>query len=345
MKSKTAFFIPAVLVYAFLFTPGAAGPLKFSDNPELHKRAITLSEMTGERTASIIYISEMTFERYLSAPETLASNCALAGIKDVILPFRTQLYLTYPEYAQALVKQIKGFHERGISASAFLSDDISLLYRKNRIENIASAFSRFQKEADDDTARFDAVSLDILPDSLRTQNRTSGIPKSFPWRWNEKTGWGEGNSNDMLMKAALNCIGNARTFLSDTPLSATAKPSYFEDYKKNRLSCGSISDFLMSCEYLIIPAYSDNPETVLKLSTAALKECPADGGMAICLKTDGRAGAFSFAGMDWKLFRQAMKNIRDRAAAYKSFRGIIFSDYDGLEKILLNGLENNARGK
>ncbi|OGV56906.1 MAG: hypothetical protein A2017_05220 [Lentisphaerae bacterium GWF2_44_16] len=344
MRSKTAFFI-LIIIYGFLFSLGAAGPLKFSDNPELHKRAITLSGITGEKTASGTYISEMTFERYLAAPEALASNCAFAGIKEVILPFRTQLYLTYPEYAQSLIKQIKGFHERGISVSALLSDDISLLYRTKRIENIAAAFSKFQKEADDGIARFDAVSLDILPDSLRTQSRSSGIPKSFPWRWNDKSGWGESNSNDMLMKAALNCIGNARIFLRDTPLSATVKPSYFEDYKKNRLSCGSISDFMMSCEYLIIPAYSDNPDTVLKLSNTALRECVPDGGIAICVKTDGRAGALSFAGMDWKLFCSAMKSIMEKASSQKSFRGIIFSDYDGLEKILMNGLENNAQKK
>lgn len=329
MRSNTAIFPLILLISVFHYSISAAGPLKFSDNPELHRRAIALSAMTGGKTAYGAYVSATTFERYIAAPETLASNCAFAGIKEVILPFRTSLYLTYPEYAQALVKQIKSFHERGISVSAFLSDDLSLFYRRNRLENIAVAFTKFQKEAEDETAKFDAISLDLQPDLLTAQNK-SGIPKSFPWRWNEKSGWGEGNSNDMLMKAALNCLGDARIFFRDVPLSATVKPSYFEDYKKNRLSCGGISDFIISCEYLILMTYSD----------LALKECGTDEGMAVCIRTGGRIGSPSFAGMDWKLFCSSMKNIAEKASVHKSFRGIIFSDYDGLEKILLNGIDN-----
>ncbi len=163
-----------------------------------------------------------------------------------------------------------------------------------------------------------------------------GVPDSYPWRWNGRSGYGIGKDNDMMVRQAIDILKRVRSKIPKVIFSNAISHSLHHHAVNGDLSVGRINDFLEVCDYVLIMAYSDRSERIVRICLDELKEGDRNSSIMICVKTSFNKVGGKSTSLYWKGWNNALRSLKyviEKVRVYPSFRGIAFFEYDGLEKM------------
>ncbi|MEN8906467.1 MAG: hypothetical protein ABF289_10970 [Clostridiales bacterium] len=284
-----------------------------------------------------VYIYKKTIDKYKANYDILAEECYMIGITNIYLSFSNNEFKKSDEYSNEIHKLIKEFHNKGIKVSALSFQDSSFYYNEYLLYETLLIYNKFNSQTNDIEERFDEISADLEPHILKESKKS--IPNTYPYRWNTKNGYGIGMANDNLMKQTLKILEEVKNLNSDIVLSESIGHFFHKHALNGDMEVGTVNDFLKICDKVIIMAYSNEPEKVIKFSEDELMASNKEKSIVIGIKTSintfgGEGSSSSMNNNNRNDFINKVTTIMDSCDKYKSFRGIAFFEFDGLKQIL-----------
>lgn len=294
--------------------------------PLMQERADYIkSRVFSKCKASGVFLSEQGMTLYAGRAAEFTKRIKILGITDVFLIF-------VPE---ADSKRLDEFTESLSSSgiNVWLYIDSPRLYAGDKVLSpITQATVTFCSGH----SGIKGIMIYQRPDLISEpgQSYTSGILFS----WDEDT-YGKGKDNDMLMKSALNIAAKFRKALPpQIELMQMISPTYDKRIKDGWLSSGSSTDFMKICSKLCIAAYFSDREQIAENTSLPLENISSKASTFIAVRTyvDIYGGADkekSLSDKSWFKLVKDLESVINTAKPFDSFRGIIFYDYYGLEKM------------
>ena len=216
-----------------------------------------------------------------------------------------------------------------LHAPAIYSDD------KKKTAGEVKNILEFNEKSGGGTDKFDGLFINIQPSefSRNVKQYNSGIL----YKWDSDISYGPGKDNDLLMKQAFIILEEARKCAPSIELGQKIAWFYDGDARTGRLSLGKTDDFLKHCDYLMISAYSSEWRDILEYVLPNIKHTEKKHGILIAVKTSistngGNIREVSLSWKGWFRICRDMENVIKNVQKYPSFRGVVFHDYEGLEK-------------
>jgi hypothetical protein len=284
-----------------------------------------------------VYIYESTIDIYDSKYDVLAKECYMIGITHIYLSFSINKSQESVEYSSKIHKLIKEFHNKGIKVSALCFQDLSFYYNKYLFYETLLLYNKFNSQTNDIEERFDEINVDLEPHTMKKSKKS--IPDTYPYRWDSKSGYGKGRSNDYLMNQTLKMLKEIKDLNPDILLSEAIGHFYHKHAVNGDMEVGTVNDFLNICDKVTIMAYSNEPEKVIKFSKDELEAANKEKSIVIGIKTSintfgGGGSSSSMNDNNRKEFIDKVTIITNSCDKYKSFRGIAFFEFSGLKQIL-----------
>ena len=294
--------------------------------PVMRERAAYIKDRVFSKcAASAVFISHQGITLYSGRAEEMAKRASLLGFTDAFLLFDTNA-----DTAQ-LVEFSESFGKSGINVWLYI--DSPRLYAGDKILSAIIASTVGYCTAHPEVK---GVLIYQRPDLIRgtTKNYTSDI--LFNW---DDDAYGKGLDNDMLMKSALDIAAKFRKALpAKVEIMQMISPFYDSRIKDASLSTGSTADFMKICSKLCIAAYFSDRFQIDENIQPPLKKAQEKASVFVAVRTyvDIYGGADkekSLSDKSWFKLVKDLESITKSAASSKSFRGIAFYDYYGLEKM------------
>jgi len=292
----------------------------------MQERATYIKERVFSKcTASGVFISTQGMTLYAGRTGELAKRVLLLGFTDAFLLFDTNSdHATLTEFST-------GLSNAGINVWLYI--DSPRLYAGDKI------LSGMIKSTVDFCATHPEIKGILIyqrPDLITgpAKKYTSNI--LFSW---DDESYGKGLDNDLLMKSALDIDAKFRKALPPRiEIMQMISPFYENRIKDGSLSAGSTADFMKICSKLCIAAYFSDRFQIAENIELPLKNASAGASIFVAVRTyvDIYGGADkeqSLSNKSWFKLVKDLENIANTAKPFKSFRGIAFYDYYGLEKM------------
>lgn len=283
------------------------------------------SRVFSKCKASGVFISEPVITLYAGRTPELAKRIKMLGITDAFLLF-------VPEADPNRLNEFsKSLSSSGINVWLYI--DSPRLYAGDKVlSTIIQAAAAFSSSHPGTKG----VMIYQRPDLLigPSKNHTSNI--LFSW---DEDAYGRGKDNDMLMKSALAIDAKFREALPpQIELMQMVSPIYDKRIKDGWLSTGSSADFMKICSKLCIATYFSDREKIADNAAIPLENISSKASAFIAVRTyvDIYGGADkekSLSDKSWFKLVKDLESVINTANPIESFRGIIFYDYYGLEKM------------
>ena len=301
---------------------------KMIKNAELFKKSIA-----SKCHETAVYMNERLYKIYEKRENILAARCSALGITDVYLYFDNK-NLKDKEFSGKLRTYIVALHSRKIRCHAMLHDPAVYADDKKKTAQEIGNILEFNKAAGDDTGKFDGVLVNIQPHEYARDARIYN--RGILYKWDDAS-YGPGKDNDMLMRQAFNVIEEARKCAPSLELAQKVAWFYDGDARSGKISIGRTEDFLKHCDYLMVSAYSSEWRDILEFAQPSIRNTEKKNSVVIAVKTsiningnDIREVSLSWKG--WFRICKDMENVIKSVQKHPSFRGVVFQDYEGLEK-------------
>jgi hypothetical protein len=240
------------------------------------------------------------------------------------------------EHAEMLRALIAALHRRKIKTIAILESP-RLFANENAIGKYLKNITSFNNDAESQDEKFDGILADTRPDLMtgKSPRYTNGVL----YHWSPYS-YGKGRDNDMLMKDTFSMLTELKKEMPDgMDLGQGISPCYEEEFRKGALSCGGVNEFLASCDFVALFCFSSDRREIYNLSSNTLKFARKKSSVLICAKTvvSKYGGADKDESLSWKSWFKFVKDIEyvsDNSSSYESFGGMIFYDFNGLERML-----------
>lgn len=282
-----------------------------------------------------VFITKESYKLYKHRFNILAARCALLGINQAYLECDKDK-IGEAEYAGTLRTLISALRRRKIKALAVIKSP-RLFADKDNIRHYLDKIKTFNNNANSADEEFDGIFADTRPDLMTGKNKeyTNGIL----YQWSPYS-FGKGKDNEMLMKETFSMLRALREHISSgMELGQAVSHSYEEEFQRGELTLGGVNEFLKLCDFVLVFSFSSDRRNIFDYSMNVLKAAKKKDGVLICIRTTVSlyGGADKEESLSWKSWFKFVKDLEyvaDNSSAYKSFGGLIFYDYNGLEKIL-----------
>jgi hypothetical protein len=283
-----------------------------------------------------IFITFNTIELYEQAPEALGERLTLLGVTDAYFDFDINL-LKKSDFTRKLHKIVNELRKRNIRCSPVIGDE-PLYHPDHKSDGIAAvkntigeikSFNRWVSSEHE----FTGIAPVINPHRVSSGN--SNIKSGMIYSWNENA-YGKNGENDMIMKQAFDILRDIKKAADPLPLSIIIEHYYHDRAMKGDLSCGTVSNFLKYGNHVILTSYAKYSNEIKALALSELKDCKEADSVALCLRTARTiygedAESVSFTRKKWKQFISDLNALAQSCSKYKSFHGIVFREFEGLE--------------
>jgi len=338
-----------VSAYTFALSPVSDDQLGIiaGVNSLLIQRAVAFRQATqvasGKRSGVYVYSSK-SIKTYLQQPQKLAARLALLGLNDIYLGI-TQAALNGSDAVS--LDWIKTFnataHSYNLKVYALRFSNLNMYVDSTLVISDANLITSYNQNVDA-IQRFDGASADLEPHTLKEGNTPSGL-SIF---WDSTNNYGIGNSNDLLLKKTLNILTLAKTKLATLPLNEAIIYNYQDNVNNGNLKYGASSQFLTSCESVILMAYSNSYTTIWNRGEVVLDATTTLESVTICMKTSldttgGGADNTSLQPQGWNSLIESILSLNAQASTYKSWRGFGFFEFEGLEQMWLSGVSTDIK--
>lgn len=336
MKRYLCFLVlPLMLLFASSCFNGSepvmAKPAKVPGAPltQLMKdRAAFLKERVFSKcAASGVFITQQGMTLYEGRTDELAKRILLLGFTDAFLifdPLAGAASASLGEFSLSLSKQ-------GIKVWLYI--DSPRLYAGDvQLDPMIVSTVSFCSAHPEIGGVFIYQRPDQICGPARNYN------SNILYAWDDEC-YGKGLDNDQLIKCALDIVSKFRKALPEkVELMQMVSPTYDKCVKEGMLSKGSASDFLKMCSMLCVSAYFSDRIEIMENIEQPLKNVKKDSSLFVAVRThvDRYGGADkekSLSGKSWFKLVKDLESVIGSAASFKSFRGIAFYDYYGLEKM------------
>ena len=304
--------------------------------PQMLERAASLSRILNFRPEYRrgVFMYDRTLSVYEQNPEKLAARCKMLGLTDIYYSFSDK-HAADKKYSDRTAAFCAIFHKHGFKVHALKYDGAEAFASAAYVKNSAATVLNYNQSVKPES-RFDAVAADLEPHILKKGRPY--VPKDLKYYWDKN---GASADNDQLVKQALSILAAAKQELNGLELSEALGCFFESRYQKGEMPSASVNNFLESCAFVTLMAYSNKPEKIFRMSELQLKNSKRPGSVAICVKTS--VGTFNDEGAEtslqpqgWNKLIEAMDHITKAAEKYPAFRGIDFFEYAGLEKMWEN---------
>ncbi|OGV46584.1 MAG: hypothetical protein A2017_17330 [Lentisphaerae bacterium GWF2_44_16] len=296
--------------------------------------ALFKKSVSSKCSECAVYMNERLYKIYEKRENVLAARCSVLGITDVYLYFNNK-DLKDKEFSLKLRTIISALHSKKIRCHAMLHDPaIYADDRKKTAEEIKNVLA-FNEKSGGSTDKFDGLFINIQPHEF---SRDAQIYKSgIMYKWNSDTSYGLGKDNDLLMKQAFVVLEEARKCAPSVELGQKVAWFYDSDAGSGKLSLGKTDDFLKHCDYLMVSAYSSEWRDILEYILPNIRHTEKKNSILLAVKTSvningGDIREVSLSWKGWFRICKDMENVIKNIGKYPSFRGVVFQDYEGLEK-------------
>jgi len=312
--------------------PGSADKLSSSPvTPIMRDRASYIKDRVFSKcSASAVFISHPVITLYSGRSPELAERCSVLGITDVFIFFDTG----NASANNILPNFIASFSSRKINSWLYI-DTPRLYAGADVVSACASSVNSFSGKLAADSL-FRGLLIYQRPDLVcgTELKYTSKIL----YKWSDDS-YGKGLDNDMLMKAALEIATAFRRELPpELEIMQMISPFYDRYFKKGFLDQGASSDFMKSCSKLCLAAFFSDRFQIDENIQEPLRNISVPSSVFVAVRTyvDIYGGADrekSLSAKSWFKLTKDLESILKTAHDFKSFRGIAFYDYYGLEKM------------
>ncbi|MCP4179220.1 MAG: hypothetical protein GY756_15785 [bacterium] len=289
---------------------------------------VTKSEFEYKKNYKMgVYIYNRTIEKYHNNPEAIIDSCMEIGINEVYLSFSDNRYKKqHSTYKQLLNSLISAFHSKKIKVYALSFGTPTLIFKAYSLDRKLKNILKYNTESPK-SAGFDGISADLEPHMLKENSKWGKLP--FYW---SKTGYNSTNLN--LLDLTLKACKTIKSKAGNLTVNEAIPSFYIKNFKTD-----IINDFLNNgCDFIILMAYSRKLWKIIDMSTKALHSTNNNKSVMICIKTSsntkgGGGEKTTFSGISKNELIKNIEHIIQTGSRFKSFRGVVFFEYDGLEKI------------
>ncbi|OGV31764.1 MAG: hypothetical protein A2020_05590 [Lentisphaerae bacterium GWF2_45_14] len=294
--------------------------------PIMKMRAEYIRERVFSKcAASAVFISHQTITLYYGRTDELAERCSILGFTDVLVLFDTQ------KDSNDLDSFIKSLDNAKINVWLYI-DSPSLYSGNEFLTTLLASVNKFRNEH----PSLKGLLIYQRPDLIFGPGRR--YTSHILYHWDDDS-YGKGKDNDLLMKSALDIAEKFRkAFPPEFEIAQMLSPFYDSRIKDGSLVHGSTSDFMKICSKVCIAAYfSDRFQIEENIQTPLQNiKSPASAFVAVRTYVDIYGGADkekSLSDKSWFKLTKDLESVLKTAGDFKSFRGIAFYDYYGLEKM------------
>lgn len=319
----------------------------------MKSRAERFREAVSSKCAETgIFIDRQTCKVYSDELDILTARCAMLGITDIYINFtsnrhgRSKDILSYIDFSgtgdegsfssadsSELSELISAFHKRKIRVNAVISDPYTY-YDEDRASSLVSQVRSYNWWRSKEK-RFDGVTGNFQAHMLKPTKRQ--LPTGILYRW-QPGAYGTGRDNDMLMRQVMKAVDEMEEEAEGSGMTVSQALGYFyhEKADEGALSSGLVSDYLKHCDYVIIFAFTSDKLELFEWIRNEVSASKKDDSVLACVRTspDVYGEQRSESSMSSKGFFTLTKDLEylvNKTENLKSFRGISFSDYRGLE--------------
>jgi len=283
-----------------------------------------------------VFITPNTIELYEQEPEALGARLSLLGVTDVYFDFDINL-LKNSDFTKKLRKIVNELRKREIKCVPVIGDEP--LYQPDHknagvaaIDNTVGKIKSFNRGA---SANQEFTGIAPVINPHRVSGGNINIKSGILYSWSEN-GYGKNGENDMIMRHSFDILQDLKKAAEPLPLSIIIEHYYHDRAVKGDLSCGSINDFLNYGDQVILTSYAKYSNEIKALVMSQLKDCEKVDSVVLCLRTartiyGDDSESVSFTRKKWKQFIADLNALAQSASKYKSFHGIVFRDFEGLE--------------
>jgi hypothetical protein len=283
-----------------------------------------------------VFITVNTIDLYEQKPEALSERLLLLGVTDVYFDFDIKLFQK-PDFTKKLHKIVDELRKQKMRCSPVIVDE--LMYHPDQQGDGAAAVSNIVGEVNSfnrwisSKREFTGIAPVISPHYIASSN--SRIKHGLIYSWSENT-YGRNGENDMIMKQSFEILRDIKEAADPLPLSIIIENYYHDRAMKGELSLGNINDFLQFGDKVILTSYAKYSNEIKELAAGELKDCKKAESIVLCLRTSRTiygedSESVSFTRKKWKQFIGDLDKLVRNSSKFKSFRGIAFREYDGLE--------------
>lgn len=333
--------ILAAVACAAVFCSCVFGPDKISPLPPVTEQ---MKAKAGELKKTLfpacrefgVFITVNTIDLYEQYPEALGEKLVLLGVTDVYFDFDIKLFQK-SDFTKKLHKIVDELRKRKINCSPVIESE--LMYQPDQngdgtsaVRDIIGEVNSFNRWVSS-RRELTGVAPIIYPHLINSGN--SKIKHGLIYSWSEST-YGINNENDMIMKQSFDILRDIKKAADPLPLSIIIENYYHDRTVKGNLSLGNINDFLQLGDKVILTSYAKYSNEIRELVLGELKDCKKAESVVLCLRTTRTiygddSESVSFTRKKWKQFIIDLNKLVQNGSKFKSFRGVAFREYDGLE--------------
>jgi len=342
--------IGRMLLIMFLFAAGA-GTLCSCMSSKSENKISALPPITAEMKTKAdelkkslfpacrefgVFITVNTIDLYEQEPEALGERLSLLGVTDAYFDIDINL-LKKSDFTKKLHKIVNELRKRNIRSCPVIGDE-PMYHPDHKSDGVAvikhtvgeiKSFNRWVSTENE----FTGIAPVINPHRVNSGN--INIKNGMIYSWSENA-YGKNGENDMIMKHAFDVLADIRKAAEPLPLSIIIEHYYHNRAVKGDLSIGTINDFLKYGDHVILTSYAKYSNEIKVLVLNALKDCKKDDSVVLCLRTARTiygedSESVSFTRKKWKQFISDLNALVQTTSKYKSFHGIAFREFEGLE--------------
>lgn len=296
---------------------------KMKKNAELYRQ--NTHQIDGGRNGIYVYSQSVTM--YSEHPEQLAARIAVLGFNDVYLsPGKEQITNATP-WLRTFIATLKGY---GIQTHALRIADNSIYANEAKVETEVELIKTYNNAVALDE-QFYGITADLEPHTCKGSSK----PIALAYEWNSQTGYGIGGANDKLLKLTIERLQKAKGLMTKQApkLSEAVSYNFQIQANDNKLSYGTISQFLSCCDWVVLMSYLENKEDIWTKSEPSLfaaQEKPQS--VSICIKTttnNNEGNGLQPKG--WQYLLETTQYLTEKGKRYASLRGLDIFNYEGLE--------------
>ncbi len=298
---------------------------KMKENAEQYRQ----STYRGDGGRNGVYVYSKSVNMYNEHPEQLAARIAVLGFNDVYLsPGKEQITGATP-WLRTFIATLKGY---GIQTHALRIADNSIYVNEAKVETEVELIKTYNNAVAPDE-RFYGIAADLEPHTCKGSSK----PAALTYEWNSQTGYGVGGANDKLLQLTLERLQKAKGLMTKQApqLSEAVSYNFQIQANANKLSYGTMPQFLASCDWVVLMSYLGNKEDIWSKSEpslAAAKEKPQS--VSVCVKTAvNNDEGDGLQPKGWQYLLETARYIMEKGKAYGSFRGFDVFNYEGLESM------------
>lgn len=294
----------------------------------LERAAEFRKAVVDSRTRNGMYVYSTTVNSYSAAPEKLAARLAVFGFKDVYLsPGSTSYYKNPSDWVKTFIRTSSSFgmdvHAMRLSV---VGGNTDLLTSENAVDEEVELVVSYNAQVAE-AEKFSGISADVEVHTVKS---------GFSFVWDKDA------QSDSLLRMAQSTLERAKQTLKkanpELKLAEAIAMQYDKYYNAGTFTHGSTSQFLESCDWVILMDYYTAESQYMRYAKASLDNAQKDRSVNIAIKVKKNANGTIDYFSTWDDMMVAVKDLFNGYVSYAvngklPFRGIDFFSFEGFEQL------------